>query len=307
VKSVEKQQSGGGSEIVAVVRDVTVTFDGYLTRALSRVDLEVRRGEVFGILGAKGAGKSTLVKLLAGRVRPTEGKVRIFGRSPRGGSTKARIGYVPGKEDSNRPHGFLSRIFGRNNGTSPDVARGKPGLTQAILGSRELVILDEPFADTGPAERAELKALIRELAGRGKTVIVASDTLADAKDVCDRLAVFHEGKIQAIGSLEELLRVPAAIHFFAPVLPPEVAGRIARILREAIKSDSKSAASIRSASGPQENAREAETSKTITPDEHLTALTKANESPTLSETNPKEAGSIDHEKLEGLTKPVKPE
>src|SRR5579872_7277399 len=88
------------SEIVATMRDVTVTFDGYLTRALARIDLEVRRGEAFGILGPKGAGKSTLLRILAGRLRPTEGKVKVFGRSPRRGSTKARIGYVPGRADA---------------------------------------------------------------------------------------------------------------------------------------------------------------------------------------------------------------
>src|SRR6516162_5866616 len=156
-------------EIIATVRDVTMTFDGYLTRALARIDMDVRRGEVLGIVGARGAGKSTLLRILAGRQRPTEGAVKVFGRSPRG-STKARIGYVPGKAESDKPPGFLGRLFGGRK-ESP----GGAGLTQAVMGGRDLVILDEPFADLGVTEKKELKTLVRELAGSGKTVIITGE------------------------------------------------------------------------------------------------------------------------------------
>lgn len=215
------------------MRDVTVTFDGYLTRALSHVNLEVRRGEIFAILGARGAGKTTMVKMLAGRARATEGAVKVFGRSPRCGSSKARVGYVPAKVEANAPRGFFSRLFGRKSETL-DAGRGGVNLTQAIMGGRDLVVLDEPFAELAAAEKAELKTLLRELAQRGKTVIVTGESLTDSKDVCDRLAILHEGRIQAIGRLEEMLGAPGAIRFLAPVLPAEVAGRIARMLQEEI-------------------------------------------------------------------------
>src|SRR4051812_37659151 len=98
-------------EIVAMMRDVTVTYDGYLTRALSRVNLDVRRGEITALLGARGSGKSTALKVLAGRLGPTEGTVKVFGRSPRG--AKARVGYLAGKVDANRPVGFVDKLLGR--------------------------------------------------------------------------------------------------------------------------------------------------------------------------------------------------
>src|SRR5579871_3496616 len=225
-------RKNNSSEIIATMRDVTVTFDGYMTRALARVDLELCRGEVLGILGAKGAGKSTLLRLLAGRLRPTEGKVKVFGRSPRGGSTKARIGYVPGKADADRPAGFFGRLFGRKKAqTAPG---GGAGLTQAIMGGRDLVILDEPFVEMGPAEKSELKVLIRELAGRGKTVIVTGETLVDTKDVADRLLIIHEGRVLAVGSLQEMVNAPGAIRFLATVVPAEVDRQIAKILQREI-------------------------------------------------------------------------
>jgi ABC-2 type transport system ATP-binding protein len=293
-----------GSEIIATMRDVTVTFDGYLTRALSRVDLDVRRGEVFGIVGAKGSGKSTMLRLLAGRSRPTEGVVKVFGRSPRRGSTKARVGYVPGTADADLPTGFVRRLFGRKK-EAQAAARGGAGLTQAIMGSRDLVILDEPFAEMSPAEKSELKKLIRELAGSGKTVVITSETLVDAKDVADRLLIVHEGRIQAIGSLQKLLNAPNAIRYLAFVVPPEVDQQIAKILQREITVTAKpSSISSKVAESPvPEKPREA-----LSPDEHLAELTQGAESSAPGAVSkPNQENSIDHDKLEGLTKPGKPE
>src|SRR4051794_6785849 len=120
------------AEIVASLRDVTVTYDGYQTRALNHVTVEFRRGEVTGLLGAIGAGKSTLFKVLAGQIAPTEGKVKVFDRSPRVGA-KARVGYLPGKVDLNRPPGFVDRLLGRKRKSSPG-GRGVARLAQAMLG-----------------------------------------------------------------------------------------------------------------------------------------------------------------------------
>lgn len=296
------------SDAVATVRDVTVTFDGYLTRSLARVSLDVRHGEVFGILGARGAGKSTMLAVLAGRMRATEGVVKVFGRSPRRGSTRARIGYVPSKSGSDQAVGFFSRLLGRKR-KAQESARGDSRLTQAIIGGRDFIVLDEPFAEAAPAEKAELKTLIRELTQRGKTVVVASETLDDTSEICDRLAVLHEGRIQAIGSLEELLRAPGAVRFLAPVLPAEIGERIAKILRQEIKGKSDlKAASPASSGQPPSAVPEASKPAKITPaDEHLASLTKSSEIPAAPEQNPKADTSIDHEKLEELTKSPKPE
>lgn len=291
------------SDVIASMRDVTVTFDGYLSRALARVDLEVRSGEVLGILGAKGAGKSTMLRLLAGRLRPTEGKVKVFGRSPRRGSSKARIGYVPGNADADRPVGFFRRLFGGKKAalvTPP----GGAGLTQAIMGGRDLVILDEPFPEMSPAEKSELKVLIRELAGHGKTVIITGETLVDTKDVADRLLVIHEGRILALGPLQEVVNAPGAIRFLATVVPPEVDRQIAKILQREIIARTEAAPV---ASKAEEKATEQKPKESASPDEHLARLTQGVENPQPAEAKPKEENSIDHDKLEGLTKSPKPE
>lgn len=289
-------------EAVAVVRDVTVTFDGYVTRALAHVDLEIRRGEVLGVLGAKDAGKSTLLRLLAGRLRPTEGAVKVFRRSPRWGAISSRIGYVPGKSGLDRPGGFLSRIFTRKAESSP-AARGGAGLTQAIMGGRDLIVLDEPFDGASPAETVELKSLIQDLAARGKTVVLSGDSLTDTKDICNRLVILHDGMIRAVGSLEELLNAPGALRFLAPVLPSEIAARIGEMLRRELARGAVLAQPI--AVSVEKSPEQPGVSSTA--DEHLTHLTKSIESVPSPERPSRPENAIDHEKLQELTKSPKPD
>lgn len=289
-------------EVVAALRDVTVTFDGYVTRALAHVNLEIRRGEILGVLGAKDAGKSTLLQLLAGRLRPAEGAVKVFRRSPRWGAIRSRIGYVPGKSGLDRSRGFLSRIFRRKAGSSP-AARGGAGLTQAMMGGRDLVILDEPFDGANPAETLELKSLIQELPARGKTVVLSGDSLTDAKDICNRLVILHDGMIRAAGSLEELLNAPGALRFLAPVLPADIAGRIGKILREEL---ARGSVPHQPSIVPPEKPTE-QPHVSPTPDEQLTHLTKPVESAPLPERSSRPESAIDHEKLQELTKSPEPD
>lgn len=278
-------------EIIAAMRDVTVTFDGYQTRALARVNLDIRRGEVLGVLGPRGAGKSTVLEILAGRVGPTEGTVKVFGRSPRRGGTRARIGYLSDASDSGKPRGFFQRLFAGKN-VSLQISRGSSRLTQAVLGNRDLLILDEPFAGLGAAEKAETKTLIRELAGRGKTVVLSSDSLMDIKDLCQRIAIFHEGKVQAAGTLTELLAVGGAIRFFPAVLPRETVERVLKVLREEILDEPISAQGAAAVV-------EVITSKTPAQEKESKTAEGVMSKPLVTD-------SIDHEKLAGLTKPGAP-
>lgn len=272
------------AEVAAVLRGVTVTYDGYQTRALSRVDVEFRRGEVTAVLGAKSAGKSTLLKVLAGRLRATEGSVKIFGRSPR--SVKARIGYLPGKVDS-RPAGFVDRLLGKKR-EAESGARGVARLTQAILGNRDLVVLDDPFVDLSAAEISEAKSLIRDLIGRGKTVVLSSDALMDVKDLCEQIVILHEGRIQAVGTLPELLTSGSAIRFLPAVLPNEIVERVLTVLRREILSTT----SVTNMA--QSSAKAVEVEKPPAKPKGPAAETPASSKPD---------DSIDHEKLEGLVKP----
>ena len=266
------------AEIAAALREVTVTYDGYQTRALSRVNADFRRGEITAVLGGKNSGKSTLLKVLAGRLAATEGTVKVFGRSARGGA-KARIGFLPGKANANRPAGFVDRLLGRKN-EAPSTARGVARLAQAMVGNRDLLVLDDPFAGLNAAEAAEAKALIRDQVTRGKTVVLGGDALMEVTDLCHRFVILHEGRVQAVGTLQELLSGAGAIRFLPAVLPDEMVERVLAVLRKEILS-SNSIGAAQPAPKQQKPAAElpAKPEKSA-PDD-----------------------SIDHEKLEGLVKP----
>jgi ABC-type multidrug transport system ATPase subunit len=304
LKLTEDKTSKCG-EIIATLRDVTVTYDGYLTRALTRVNLDFRRGEIIGVLGAKGAGKSSVLKILAGRLRPTEGAARVLGRSAGGGAAKARVGYLPGKVDSGRPVGFLRRLVRGKKEVSP-TGRGVGRLTQAFLGNRDLLILDDPFADLEPADVAEAKAMIRDAVARGKTLVLSSDSLMEVKDICERLVILDEGKVQATGTLAELLSGGGAIRFLPAVLPNEMVERVLKVLREEISGGAPAqvaAAEMKTTSASRGKGKGADAGS----NQLLTSLTKPKESSPVAVPDPKSTDPIDHGKLEELMKPKKTE
>ena len=235
-------------ELVAWMRGVSrYAYNPHFVRALTDVSFEVRRGEVFGLLGPSGSGKSTTMRILAGRLSPSEGKVRVFGRSPRRHSARMRVGYLPQRPSQNKSHlwaqaiDFLKDLFiwhKRHPRSEPNYIM--PGnersliLKRVVLRNPHLLLLDEPFAMLDPAGCAEIKDVILALARRGKTVILTSDSLTYAKDVCDRFAVYYAGRIEALGTLDEILATTDAIRVTGPVLPPETAQRVLAALREGL-------------------------------------------------------------------------
>src|ERR1051326_398266 len=242
-------------EVVASLHAVGRFFDDFrLVHALVAANLEVRRGETFGLLGSKDSGKSTTLKLLAGRLSPSDGKVRVFGRSPRRPKVKRRIGYLPEplclrpKRESAGLKGLLRDLFNRlpvrlaagTVPTSPALLRGTT-LAQVLFKSPDLVLLDEPFFGLEPAALRELKTLILDLSRRGKTVILSCDSLLHAKDVCNRLAVYYAGRVQAVGTLPELLAHPEALRFLAPLLPRQTAERMLEVIRSDLSAGPSSA------------------------------------------------------------------
>src|ERR1017187_1591945 len=178
-------------ELVARMQGVSRYFEkpGFV-RALTDVRFEVRRGEVFGLLGPSGSGKSTTLRVLAGRLSPSEGKARVFGRSPRRHSARMRVGYLPQRPSHNKSHlwaqsiGFLKDLFiwhKRHPRSEPNyiMPRNERSLIlkRVVLRNPHLLLLDEPFAMLEPAGCAEIKDVILALARRGKTVILTSDSL----------------------------------------------------------------------------------------------------------------------------------
>ena len=223
---------------VAVMRGVSKTFDGYQTYAVRDISFEVRRGEVFGLAGAPEAGKSTALRLLAGRLAPTQGQVKVFGRSPRWGFVKSRIGYLSLDAHRSQSRGGLRGWFGRRDSdrtwaAAVPAAASKDRMLRAQLAARncELVILDAPLAGLDAEGLHELREFLLELAQRGQTVILSLESLASVRGLCHRVAILHRGEMQAVGSLDDLLALADAIRFLGPVLPPATSGQVMECIR----------------------------------------------------------------------------
>src|SRR6266851_4923114 len=239
-------------EVVVSVRGLTKVFKDFWGRpkalAVDTVDFEVRRGEVLGLLGPNGSGKSTTVKLILGLLYPTKGHIEVFGHSPRHVPTKSRIGYLPEESylyrylNSRETLQFFGNLFELPKGerqNRADQLLEMVGLSQAqaLINDPDLIILDEPTSGLDPIGCREVKDLIVALARRGKTVILSSHLLSDVEDVCDRVVIYYGGKIQAMGTLKELLATPDAIRITTPALPRETMEKVLELIRKDVAED----------------------------------------------------------------------
>src|SRR5258706_1406402 len=110
-------------------------------------------------------------------------------------------------------------------------------LFRSLINDPDLVILDEPTAGLDPIGCREVKDLIVALAGRGKTVILSSHLLADVEDVCDRVVIYYGGRVQAMGTLKELLVKPDAVRITVPPLARETMQKVLELIRAAVAED----------------------------------------------------------------------
>src|SRR5258707_10322453 len=205
--------------------------------------------------------------MLLGLLYPTKARIEVSGHSPRHVATKSRIGYLPEESylyrylNSRETLDFFGNLFhlpkaDRNNrseqllemvGLSQTRTRAvgefskgmqrRIGLAQALINDPDLVILDEPTSGLDPIGCREVKDLILALARRGKTVILSSHLLSDVEDVCDRVVIYYGGKIQAQGTLRELLAKPDSIRITTPTLPRETMQRVLEIIRHDVAAD----------------------------------------------------------------------
>ena len=226
---------------VLELRGVTKTFrDFWLrprVRAVQDVDLSVARGEVIGLLGPNGSGKTTTIKMILGLLHPTAGKIAVLGKRPDDVKLKHRVGYLP--EESNlyrflnaeETLDFYGRLFripaaerkGRVASLLDMVgltaARFRPvgeyskgmqrrvGLAQALINDPDLLILDEPTTGMDPIATRQIKDLISRLKERGKTVVLCTHLLGEVEDICDRLVIMYAGRVRAEGTVDQLLTV----------------------------------------------------------------------------------------------------
>ena len=231
-------------------------------RAVDGIDFDVKRGEVFGLLGPNGSGKSTTVKMLLGLLYPSGGRISVFGHSPRHVQTKSRIGYLPEESylyrylNSEETVDFFGSLFhidskerrvraeqliemvGLENARRRHVGefskgmQRRIGLAQALINDPDLIVLDEPTSGLDPIGCREIKDLILTLAERGKTVILSSHLLADVEDVCDRAMILYGGRVQAIGTMKELLSDRNATRITSPTLSRETMDHVLKLIRE---------------------------------------------------------------------------
>jgi ABC-2 type transport system ATP-binding protein len=206
-------------------------------RALKGLDLEVHRGEVFGLLGPNGSGKTTTIKLLLGLLFPTEGEALVFGRPASDVAKNERLGYLPEESylyrflTAEETLDFYGRLFDMPAETRrervdsliklvglekarkrqlQEYSKGmtrRIGLAQALINDPELILLDEPTSGLDPIGTREMKDMILRLREEGKTVVMCSHLLADVQDVCDRIAILHQGELKELGRVDELLTV----------------------------------------------------------------------------------------------------
>jgi ABC-2 type transport system ATP-binding protein len=203
--------------------------------AVRNLNLEVRRGEVFGFLGPNGAGKSTTIRMLLSLIRPTEGDVELFGRSLRGhrGEILARLGglveradfylYLSGRRNLELIASMIRNIPARAVDEALEVVglsdRGadrvktyshgmkqRLGIAQALLGKPEMVILDEPTSGLDPQGIKDVRNLIRRLAlERRTTVFLSSHLLNEIEQTATSMAIINDGALVVQGKVRELL------------------------------------------------------------------------------------------------------
>ncbi len=229
------------AEVIVETRNLSKVYRDFWgrqkVRALKALDLEIRRGEVFGLLGPNGSGKTTTIKLLLGLLFPTSGQALIFGRDATDVKKNERLGYLPEESylyrflNAEETLDFYGRLFdmpalvrkkrsaelismvgldGAKRRQLREYSKGmarRIGLAQALINDPELILLDEPTSGLDPIGTREIKDLILRLKAQGKTVLMSSHLLADVEDVCDRIAILHEGELKELGRVDSLLKV----------------------------------------------------------------------------------------------------
>jgi ABC-2 type transport system ATP-binding protein len=204
--------------------------------AVDNLDLSVDRGEVFGVLGPNGSGKTTTILMLLGLTEPSGGSVRVLGYDPlrQPLEVKRRVGYlpdsvgfydqlsarenlaytarlagIPAAESRDRIDAAVAKVgltdvADRRTSTYSHGMRQRLGLAEVLMKQAEIAILDEPTNGLDPQATTELLALIRELSREGMTIVLSSHLLGLVESICDRVALFRKGRVGLIGRVGEL-------------------------------------------------------------------------------------------------------
>ncbi|MBL8888110.1 MAG: ABC transporter ATP-binding protein [Phycisphaerales bacterium] len=206
-------------------------------RAVENLSFEIRPREVFGLLGPNGSGKSTTIKIILGLLRPSSGRVAVFGKPPTDVAVKRRIGYLPEESylyqflNARETLDYYAKLFQLDYRTRQrridelidmvglsgaqfrpvrDYSKGmqrRIGIAQALINDPDFLILDEPTTGLDPVGTRQVKDLIIELGRRGKTILLSSHLLADVEDCVHRMVVLYGGQKREEGTCDSLLEV----------------------------------------------------------------------------------------------------
>ena len=248
------------------IEGITKTFPVPLRRqrvmAVKNLSFSVQPGEVYGLLGPNGCGKSTTLKILLGLVTPNSGRALIFGQDSREYRSRRDVGFLPENPyfykflTAAETLAFYGKICGlsgkilttridelielvglrdardrRVGGFSKGMLQ-RIGLAQALIQDPGLVVLDEPTAGVDPAGSHQIRDLILDLKKRGKTVLLTSHLLEQVQEICDRVGIMARGEMIREGSLDDLVRVKNQTEFVIENAPPELAAQIQNLVAQ---------------------------------------------------------------------------
>jgi ABC-2 type transport system ATP-binding protein len=232
------------------------------TVALKGLNLTVTAGEVFGFLGPNGAGKTTTIRILLDLIRPSSGRVRVFGTDP-GSSPELRgkLGYlagdfvVSGKQTGRELLTYLGDLRGgvpaqrinelataldldlsKRIGSLSKGNKQKLGVVQAFMHRPPLLVLDEPTSGLDPFLQQQFVQLVREAAANGQTVFMSSHVMSEVQQTCHRVGIIREGSLVGVEHIDDLRKRALRrieVHFDAPV-PESVMTGVAGVLELAV-------------------------------------------------------------------------
>jgi ABC-2 type transport system ATP-binding protein len=249
------------------VKDLTKVFISGMRKqpliAVRDLSFSVRPGEVYGLIGPNGCGKSTTMKVMLGLLKPTKGSASIFGQSSDEVSSRKDVGFLPenpyfykhlsghetlhfygklcgmiGSELRDRAAAMLklvgleSAATRRVGGYSKGMLQ-RIGLAQALIHQPRLLILDEPTAGVDPVGSRKLRDLILQLKQQGITIVVTSHLLEQMQEVCDRVGIMSNGRMVREGRLEDLISVENQTEFILENAPPELIAQIRQLTENA--------------------------------------------------------------------------
>lgn len=255
------------AETVIKVVGLTKVFRDFWHRArvkaVADLDLDVHRGEIFGLLGPNGSGKSTTIKMILGLLHPSRGRIAVFDRPPDDVAIKKRIGYLPEEsylyrflnaretldyygtlfelsrsERKRRTEELLEMVGLKSAARRPvgEYSKGmqrRIGLAQALINDPDLLILDEPTSGLDPIGSKLVKDLIVRIGQEmKKTILLSSHLLSDVEEVCNRVTILYGGKVQVQGTMDEVLERRDETQMTVPKISEATLAEIRRIIEQ---------------------------------------------------------------------------